>query len=70
VIGINLAEGVNGNLKITDVTGRIIKSFERSWNKGYNEVWLDRRELLTSGVLFYNFESKTFKAVKRMIILN
>jgi hypothetical protein len=69
VIGINLAEGIKGNLKITDVTGRTVKSISRDWNKGYNEVWLNRSELQGSGILFYSFESQHFTATKRMILL-
>ncbi|MEP7266358.1 MAG: dockerin type I domain-containing protein, partial [Saprospiraceae bacterium] len=69
VIGINLAQSTTGQLKITDITGRIIKSFDRDWNKGYNEVWLDRREIGATGVLYYSFESRGFHAVKKMVIL-
>ena len=69
VIGINLAQSTEGILKVTDVAGRVIKSFDREWNKGYNEVWLDRREIIATGVLFYTFESKMYTASKRMIIL-
>jgi hypothetical protein len=69
VIGLNLAEGVKGNLKITDVTGRSVKTISKEWSKGYNEIWLNRSELQASGVLFYSFESKDFSATKRMILL-
>ena len=69
VIGINLVQGTEGTLKVTDVTGRVIKSVNREWNKGYNEVWLDRREVKVSGILFYTFESKGFTATKRMVML-
>ncbi|MEP7268932.1 MAG: SdrD B-like domain-containing protein [Saprospiraceae bacterium] len=69
VIGIHLAQSIEGKLKITDVTGRLIKSIDRDWNKGYNEVWINRNEIGATGVLYYSFESKTFNAVKKMIIL-
>jgi hypothetical protein len=69
VIGLNLAEGVKGNLKITDVTGRTVKTISKEWSKGYNEIWLNRNELQAGGILFYTFESKDFTATKRMILL-
>jgi hypothetical protein len=69
VIGLNLAERGRGTLKITDVTGRTIKVIEQDWTKGYHEVWLDRRDINLSGILYYSFESKTFRAVKKMVII-
>ena len=69
VIGVNLAEGGKGVLKITDVTGRLVKKIEKDWNKGYHEIWLDRREIQASGILYYSFESERFKAVKKMVII-
>ena len=69
VIGLNLAEAGHGILKITDMTGRTIKVIEQNWSRGYHEVWLDRRDIQASGVLYYNFESKTFRAAKKMVIV-
>jgi hypothetical protein len=69
VIGLNLAESGRGILKITDVTGHLIKSLERDWCKGYNEVWLNRQDILSSGVMLYSFESKEYNATRKMIIL-
>ncbi len=76
VIGINLAISMVGTLKITDITGRTIKSIDRNWNHGYNEIWLDRRDIQATGILFYSFESlpsgqagKEFTATKRMILM-
>jgi hypothetical protein len=69
VIGLNLAESVKGNLKVTDVTGRTVKTINKEWNKGYNEIWLDKKDLPSTGILFYSFDSKTYTATKRMIML-
>ena len=70
VIGINLAESGKGTLKITDITGRILKSISKDWTKGYNEIWLKRNEFQPTGILFYSFESKEFTATKRMIMID
>jgi hypothetical protein len=78
VIGINLAHEGRGTLKISDITGRSIKVIEQNWTKGYHEVWLDRREIKATGVLYYSFESfpngakdgkKPFRAVKKMVMV-
>ncbi|MBK7370515.1 MAG: T9SS type A sorting domain-containing protein [Saprospiraceae bacterium] len=69
VIGINLAEQCRGTFKVTDITGRTIKKIEKEWAKGYNEVWIDRREMKASGVLYYSFEGGSFRATKKMIIM-
>ena len=69
VIGINLAQSTKGVMKITDLTGRVIRTIDREWSKGYNEIWLDKREVKETGILYYSFESKEFKAVKKMIII-
>ena len=69
MIGINLAQSIQGVMKITDITGRVVKTIDREWNKGYNEVWLDKREINASGIVFYSFESGVFKATKRMIMI-
>jgi len=70
VIGINLAQGGRGTLKIVDLTGRTIKTITREWLKGYQEIVLDKSELSGKGLLFYQFESDFFTANKRMILLD
>ncbi|MBK8279918.1 MAG: hypothetical protein IPK94_07275 [Saprospiraceae bacterium] len=70
MIGINLAQQGRGTFKVTDITGRTIKSIEKEWAKGYQEVWIERREIKASGVLYYSFESKAFKATKKMVLLD
>ncbi|HNT22001.1 MAG TPA: hypothetical protein PKL70_16310, partial [Saprospiraceae bacterium] len=70
VIGINLAKEGKGVLRILDITGRTLRSFEREWSKGYQEVWLDRREIGATGVLHYRFESEFFTASRKMMIVD
>ncbi|MBL0113864.1 MAG: T9SS type A sorting domain-containing protein [Saprospiraceae bacterium] len=69
VIGLNLAEQGRGTFKITDITGRTIKLIEKDWAKGYNEIWIDRRDIKATGVLYYSFEGGSFTASKKMVIL-
>ena len=69
LIGLRLAKEGRGTLSIYDVTGRIIRSIERDWTKGYHEVWFDRKEIGATGVLYYRFESGFFTDNKKMLIL-
>ena len=69
LIGLRLAKEGRGTLSIYDVTGRIIRSIERDWTKGYHEVWFDRKEIGATGVLYYRFESGFFTNSKKMVIV-
>jgi hypothetical protein len=69
VISLKLAQSMEGILNITDVQGRVVKSIKRNWNKGYNEVVVDKSELRSSGIFYYSFQSELFVASKKMIIL-
>jgi hypothetical protein len=46
-----------------------LKTISKEWSKGYNEFWLNRNELQAGGILFYTFESKSFTATRRMVIV-
>ena len=70
VIGLNLAEGGKGTLKLFDVTGRVLKSLQRDWIKGYQEVWIDRQDIGGSGVLYYRFESSFFTSSRKMVLID
>ncbi len=65
VIGLNLAEQGRGTFKVTDITGRTIKLIEKDWAKGYNEIWIDCRDIKATGVLYYSFEGGSFRASKK-----
>jgi hypothetical protein len=54
-------------MTIFDIAGRVIKTVEGDFSKGYNEVAID--EILGSGVLNYKLETATETATKSMIIL-
>ncbi|MBC7885511.1 MAG: T9SS type A sorting domain-containing protein, partial [Saprospiraceae bacterium] len=70
VIGLNLAEEGKGTLNLFDVTGRIIKSVQKSWTKGYQEVLIDRQDIGVSGVLYYRFESSFFTSSRKMVLID
>ena len=67
IVGFNLPKAEHAKMTIFDIAGRVIKTVEGDFSKGYNEVIID--EILGSGVLNYKLETATETATKSMIIL-
>jgi subtilisin-like proprotein convertase family protein len=67
VVGFSLPVADHAKMTIYDMAGRLVKTVEGNFNKGYNEVIID--EILGSGVLNYKLETSTETATKSMIIL-
>lgn len=70
VIGFNLPETTNATLTITDVSGRVVKMVTGEFVKGYNEVRLERREMPTAGILYYQLDTPTDSATKMMLLID
>jgi HYR domain len=68
-IGFTLPERGEATLTIFDTDGRVMKSVRSSYDKGYNQVAIERTELPTSGVLYYKLETAKGTAVRKMILL-
>lgn len=67
-IGIQLHHGGKGYLRFYDLTGKQIKSIEKIWAAGYQEVIVDNLDLPAAGIYFYKFESAFFNASRKMIL--
>ncbi|RMD75476.1 MAG: T9SS C-terminal target domain-containing protein, partial [Bacteroidetes bacterium] len=70
VIGFTLPEATRATLTISDVTGKVLKVIERDFNKGYNEVIISRDELPAAGVLYYQLDTPTDSASRKMILID
>ncbi len=57
-------------LTVSDASGRLIKTVKGDFAKGYNSINLQRAELPASGVLFYQLETPSGSATKRMIAID
>jgi len=68
VVGFNLPENGKVTFKVFDISGRMIKLVEGDYSKGYNEISINRNELQSSGVLYYQLESAEHIAAKKMIM--
>ncbi|GAA5220822.1 hypothetical protein GCM10025777_14520 [Membranihabitans marinus] len=68
-IGFNLPEASDATLSVYDVTGKVLKVVEGAYGKGYNEVRLNSSDLNVSGVLYYQLDTDTYTATKKMVVI-
>ena len=67
-IAFNLPEASEATLTIRDVEGRTLKVVKGNFAKGLNTVTLQRAELV-SGLLFYQLDTPTHSATRKMIVV-
>jgi len=68
-IGFTLPEASAAQLTVLDVTGKVLMSQKVEGVAGYNTVTINKGDINTSGVLYYQLESGDFTATKKMIII-
>jgi hypothetical protein len=66
-IGFFLPETTEATLSIYDETGRVVYQQKGQFAKGENLIALDRSLLNTNGVLYYQLETATDSATRKMI---
>lgn len=70
VIGFDLPEAGKASLSVLDFTGKVVQVTEGNFNKGYNEVTLDRSQLSNQSVLIYQLQTETQTATRKMILID
>ncbi len=70
VVGFNLPTESTATLTVYDVTGKVLSTVTSTYSQGYNEIELSKKDMSTSGVLYYQLDSGDFTATKKMIILD
>jgi len=68
-IGFNLPNSGNVQFSVFDLTGKLIKQINTVYSKGYNEIILGKSEFNSGGIFYYQLESGTFSATKKMILI-
>ena len=68
-IGFYLPKATFATLKISDVSGKIIKLVEGNFEKGYQEIELSKFDLGTKGVLYYELRTPEYSGVRRMVLI-
>lgn len=69
VIGFELGRDEKTNITITDVTGKLIKSYQMDGVRGVNKLTVNRNEFGGVGVLYYTIKTKTFSDTKKMLLV-
>ena len=69
VIGFTLPEAAIATLKVLDVQGKVLKTIQGDYAKGYNQINLNVKNYGATGVLYYQLESANNVANKKMIVI-
>ena len=70
VIGFILPEASTATLTISDVSGKILRIKEGDFAKGYNEFRLERSEIKATGLLYYQLDTDTDSATRKMVVFD
>jgi hypothetical protein len=68
-VSFNLPEAGFAKLTISDVTGRVLKVISGDFSKGLNTIQLNKADLNTAGVLYYQLDSEGNTATRRMVVI-
>ena len=69
IIGFRLAEDSEVTLTIFDVTGKVVRTIDGKFNRGYNELRLNDLGDWTGQVYYYRLDTEGFSATKKMILV-
>lgn len=70
IVSFNLPETSDVELTVFDVAGKVLKSFNGSFDKGYNEITINSNDLQGSGVMYYRLSTNNQTITKKMISLD
>ena len=69
-IGFVLPESMTASIEVYDLTGRLLKSINGTFTKGYHSINLEKKDLNASGILYYRLRAGEFLATKKMILID
>ena len=69
-IGFNLPQATTATIKVYDASGKLLRSINGTYQKGYNQVSLEGDDLISSGVLYYELSSPLGTATRKMVVMN
>ena len=69
VIGFNLPASNVATVKLFDLTGKLVYQNSQNFQKGYNTFTIDAQSLNLNGVLYYQIDTDTDSATRKMIII-
>ncbi len=69
MIGFELPTAGQATLRIFDLAGRAVLNRTQYFEKGYQQIELDRSSIATDGVLYYQLQTETGTKTKKMVLL-
>jgi len=57
------------SLRIMDMQGRVLQVIDRSFEKGFHEINIDKRDLSAGGILYYQLTVGTNIATRKMVVI-
>ncbi len=69
-IGFILPEAGDATLRITNLEGRVLRTINQTWAKGYNQVTISKQELGGAGVYFYELQTNSQSARRKMVFID
>jgi hypothetical protein len=60
---------MRAKVSISDVSGRVLRTYEGVYPAGLNELFVKRSEVGAAGVLYYTLETEDYRATKKMIVI-
>lgn len=69
IIGFRLAEDSEVTLTIFDVTGKVVRTLDGNFSRGYNELRLNDLGDWAGQVYYYRLDTEGFSATKKMILV-
>ncbi len=71
IVSFSVPKMTKANLRILDLTGKLIFEIEGTYSKGYHEWKIDKQSIgVQSGMLYYQLKTDEYVATKKMIIVN
>jgi hypothetical protein len=68
-ISFNLPKSTTVNFSVFDVAGKLVYNTTGLYSKGMNSIELNVADLATTGVLYYQIETKEQTATRKMVVL-
>lgn len=68
-ISFTLPQASEASLKVYDYTGKLLYEKLDEYQKGMNHITLDINDIQATGILYYQLDTKTHSASKKMIVI-
>ena len=69
-ISFYLPEATGASLTIFDVSGKVLKSIEGDYNKGFHTVTINRSDIGSTGMLYYQLDTDKESVSKKMLMMD